>query len=56
MVFFWAFHAISAVVGIVWTLVSPVAAFTLAAVAMAVALVALLTASLRGRGQDAPAG
>jgi MFS family permease len=38
----------SAVVGIVWTLVSPVAAFTLATVAMAAALVALLTASLRG--------
>ncbi len=43
----------SAVVGLVWTLVSPVAAFALAAGAMVVALVALLGLTARGGGEGA---
>ncbi len=41
----------SAVVGLVWTLVSPVAAFALAAGAMVVALVALVGLTARGGGE-----
>ncbi|MCJ7710794.1 MAG: hypothetical protein MUQ32_08170, partial [Chloroflexi bacterium] len=43
----------SATVGLVWTLVSPVAAFALAAGAMVVALVALVGLTARGGGEGA---